>query len=145
MTKKMGCICAKQSNNVHDYVPEKEKYVNEVRTTLRSSKSAVPPANIKENGMRRGIERPKSGPQRVNGTQTVMYRVASVPHSAKAEQIAAGWPSWLSSVAGEAVHGWTPRSPDSYQKLNKVCILLYFAAILYMNQLLYMLSIHLNY
>ncbi|KAL8459735.1 hypothetical protein ACS0TY_037009 [Phlomoides rotata] len=39
---------------------------------------------------------------------------------AKAEKVAAGWPSWLASVAGEAIHGWTPRSPDSYEKLNKI-------------------------
>lgn len=44
-----------------------------------------------------------------------------MPRGAKAEQVAAGWPSWLASVAGEAIHGWTPRSPDSYEKLNKVC------------------------
>lgn len=108
----MGCICAKQSN-VHDYVPENEKG-NVSRTTLGSS------------GNTRVIERPKSGPQRHstsssgigNGTtQQAMCRVTS----AKAEQVAAGWPSWLASVAGEAIHGWTPRSPDSYQKLNKVC------------------------
>lgn len=105
----MGCICAKQSN-VHDFVPENEKYVKirEVRTTSS--------ANAKHNGKTRVVERPKSGPQ---GYSTSIG--ARVAHAAKAEQVAAGWPSWLASVAGEAVHGWTPRSPDSYQKLNKVC------------------------
>ncbi|EPS67441.1 hypothetical protein M569_07335, partial [Genlisea aurea] len=36
------------------------------------------------------------------------------------ELAAAGWPTWLTSVAGEAIKGWPPRSADSYQKLNKI-------------------------
>ncbi|KAF8065687.1 hypothetical protein N665_1164s0003 [Sinapis alba] len=30
------------------------------------------------------------------------------------------WPSWLASVAGEAIKGWVPRSADSYEKLDKI-------------------------
>ncbi|WVZ90917.1 hypothetical protein U9M48_037170 [Paspalum notatum var. saurae] len=36
------------------------------------------------------------------------------------EQAAAGWPSWLSSVAAEAVHGWVPLRADAFEKLEKV-------------------------
>ncbi|GAU19810.1 hypothetical protein TSUD_170350, partial [Trifolium subterraneum] len=36
------------------------------------------------------------------------------------EQIAAGWPSWLTSVAGEAIHGLVPLKTDSFEKLDKV-------------------------
>lgn len=111
----MGCICSKQSD-VHDYVPEIEKSRD----------------HPKYNSTVIHKERPKSGPQRhsttissTDGRQQAMCRVGGMPHSAKAEQVAAGWPSWLASVAGEAVHGWTPRSPRSYQKLNKVCALLF--------------------
>lgn len=98
----MGCICAKQSN-VHDYVPENEKG-NVSRTTLGST-GKTQRHSTSSSGIGNGT------------TQQAMCRVTS----AKAEQVAAGWPSWLASVAGEAIHGWTPRSPDSYQKLNKVC------------------------
>ncbi|KAL2244118.1 UNVERIFIED_CONTAM: putative serine/threonine-protein kinase [Sesamum indicum] len=35
------------------------------------------------------------------------------------EQVAAGWPSWLSAVAGEAINGWTPRRADSFEKIDK--------------------------
>lgn len=44
----------------------------------------------------------------------------SVPHSPEAELIAAGWPSWLTSVAGEAIKGWVPRPAESFEKLDKV-------------------------
>ncbi|XP_057491284.1 protein IMPAIRED IN BABA-INDUCED STERILITY 1-like isoform X1 [Actinidia eriantha] len=38
----------------------------------------------------------------------------------EAEQIAAGWPPWLSAVAGEAVEGWLPLRADLFEKLDKV-------------------------
>lgn len=33
---------------------------------------------------------------------------------------AAGWPSWLTSVAGDAIKGWVPRKAESFEKLDKV-------------------------
>ena len=36
------------------------------------------------------------------------------------EQNAAGWPSWLTSVASEAIHGLVPLKTDSFEKLDKV-------------------------
>ncbi|CAH8332014.1 unnamed protein product [Eruca vesicaria subsp. sativa] len=44
----------------------------------------------------------------------------SVPHSPESELIAAGWPSWLTSVAGEAIKGWVPRPAESFEKLDKI-------------------------
>ena len=38
----------------------------------------------------------------------------------EAEQVAAGWPAWLSSAAGEAIHGWVPLQADAFEKLDKV-------------------------
>lgn len=38
----------------------------------------------------------------------------------EAEQNAAGWPSWLTSIAGEAIHGWVPLKTESFEKLDKV-------------------------
>ncbi|KAK3140073.1 hypothetical protein QOZ80_5AG0395240 [Eleusine coracana subsp. coracana] len=36
------------------------------------------------------------------------------------EQAAAGWPSWLSAVAAEAVQGWVPLRAEGFEKLEKV-------------------------
>ncbi|KAK9060397.1 hypothetical protein SSX86_021101 [Deinandra increscens subsp. villosa] len=30
------------------------------------------------------------------------------------------WPAWLSAVAGDAIHDWTPRLLDSFKKLDKI-------------------------
>ena len=43
-----------------------------------------------------------------------------VPRGLERELVAAGWPDWLVSVAGEAVRGWVPRNPASYEKLEQV-------------------------
>lgn len=43
-----------------------------------------------------------------------------VPKAAEGEQVAAGWPGWLSAVAGEAIKGWVPRRADTFEKLDKI-------------------------
>jgi serine/threonine protein kinase len=47
-------------------------------------------------------------------------RISSVPKAIEGEQVAAGWPSWLASVAGEALQEWLPRRADSFEKLKKI-------------------------
>jgi hypothetical protein len=46
--------------------------------------------------------------------------IGSVPKAMEGEHVAAGWPSWLAAVAGEAIKGWLPRRADSFEKLDKV-------------------------
>ncbi|XP_078431290.1 putative serine/threonine-protein kinase At1g54610 [Wolffia australiana] len=43
-----------------------------------------------------------------------------LPKATEGEQVAAGWPPWLASVAGEAIRGWVPRRADSFEKLDKI-------------------------
>jgi cyclin-dependent kinase 12/13 len=47
-----------------------------------------------------------------------------VPKCVEAEQVAAGWPSWLASAAGEAIRGWVPRRANTFEKLDRVCSIL---------------------
>ncbi|XP_047313913.1 probable serine/threonine-protein kinase At1g54610 [Impatiens glandulifera] len=46
--------------------------------------------------------------------------IGTFPKANEAEQVAAGWPSWLSTVAGEALKGWVPRRSDTFEKLDKI-------------------------
>lgn len=48
------------------------------------------------------------------------FRFGFSHRSLEAEQVAAGWPSWLSTAAGEAIYGWVPLRADAYEKLEKV-------------------------
>lgn len=50
----------------------------------------------------------------------------SIGKATQGEYVAAGWPPWLASVAGEAIKGWVPRRADSFEKLDKVSNLLCF-------------------
>ncbi|KAL9322458.1 hypothetical protein ACSQ67_010511 [Phaseolus vulgaris] len=43
-----------------------------------------------------------------------------VPKGLEGEQVAAGWPTWLSSVAGEAIQGWIPRRADTFERFGKI-------------------------
>ncbi|KAK4424439.1 putative serine/threonine-protein kinase [Sesamum alatum] len=54
------------------------------------------------------------------GGQPQMCRVFSVRNGVDGAQVVAGWPSWLTSVAGEAIKGWIPRKADSFEKLDKI-------------------------
>lgn len=47
-------------------------------------------------------------------------RLSNPPKNLHGEQVAAGWPAWLSAVAGEAIKGWTPRRADAFEKIDKV-------------------------
>jgi len=62
--------------------------------------------------------------RRLGGRRAAGPRQGCVPAAAAAEQLAAGWPPWLVAVAGEALRGWAPRRADTFEKLNKVSILL---------------------
>lgn len=47
-------------------------------------------------------------------------KLSNPPKHIEGEQVAAGWPAWLSAVAGEAIKGWIPRRADSFEKLDKI-------------------------
>lgn len=50
--------------------------------------------------------------------------IGKVPKATEGEQVAAGWPAWLSSVAGDAIKGWIPRSANTFERLYKVSCLI---------------------
>lgn len=47
-------------------------------------------------------------------------RLSNPPKHLKGEQVAAGWPPWLTAVCGEALSGWIPRKADTFEKIDKV-------------------------
>ncbi|KAF8369420.1 hypothetical protein HHK36_032565 [Tetracentron sinense] len=55
-----------------------------------------------------------------NGGDSLSFRLGNLQKYVEAEQVAAGWPAWLSAVAGEAIQGWVPLKADSFEKLEKI-------------------------
>ncbi|KAF7124524.1 hypothetical protein RHSIM_Rhsim12G0004600 [Rhododendron simsii] len=98
------------------------------KPVIQASMSSVRSKQDDEEKKTRIVERPISGHHQRRATldvvvmegQAAMSQIISMPHGIEGEQIAAGWPSWLTSVAGEAIQGWVPRSADSFEKLNKI-------------------------
>ncbi|KAK4708600.1 hypothetical protein R3W88_029525 [Solanum pinnatisectum] len=95
------------------------------KRTSESALISVLATKVEDDGKTRIIERPMEGHHKRRstvdfGVQQSMSRVVSIPNAAKGELGAAGWPSWLTSVAADAIQGWLPRSADSFEKLNKI-------------------------
>ncbi|KAK1584089.1 hypothetical protein Q3G72_029681 [Acer saccharum] len=47
-------------------------------------------------------------------------RLSNPPKHLRGEQVAAGWPPWLTAVCGEALNGWIPRRADTFEKIDKI-------------------------
>ncbi|KAK6913299.1 Protein kinase domain [Dillenia turbinata] len=129
----MGCVSSKQeagtpkkpafdqSEIVRDYgsgiaIPiSKNKDVNG-----DFDKNKEDQGNNKQNHKSRGggnevKEAKKGGSKRFS----LSVRIGNY-HDVEADEVAAGWPAWLCAVAGEAIKGWVPLRPDSFEKLEKV-------------------------
>ncbi|KAF4350309.1 hypothetical protein CsatB_028735 [Cannabis sativa] len=59
---------------------------------------------------------PKEGRRRSKPNQ----RLSNLPKHGRGEQVAAGWPVWLTDACGEALDGWIPRRADTFEKIDKI-------------------------
>jgi len=107
----MGCVFGKGAS----------KRREEVKVESAEEEGAVQNGgNVKEGG-----EEEKNKPSKVERRRSSKPnpRLSNPPNHVHGEQVAAGWPSWLSKVAGEAINGLIPRRADTFEKLNKVVLI----------------------
>ncbi|KAH1111704.1 hypothetical protein GLYMA_04G165600v4 [Glycine max] len=52
--------------------------------------------------------------------ESLSFRLGNLQKYVQGEHVAAGWPAWLSAVAGEAIQGWVPLRADAFEKLEKI-------------------------
>ncbi|GMY31838.1 probable serine/threonine-protein kinase At1g54610 [Fagus crenata] len=137
----MGCICCKPSAIEDSKDSPRERLSNKASSDLRGSRvntsrreevNRVKDRYDGNDGRTMLIDKHANGSVRLHTEhferkrEKMEYVVAqhpgmgSVPKATEGEQVAAGWPSWLAAVAGEAIRGWTPRRADSFQKLDKI-------------------------
>ncbi|KAJ6676840.1 BINDING PROTEIN putative-RELATED [Salix viminalis] len=62
----------------------------------------------------------ESGRAPSSNGESLSFRLRNLHKYIEGEQVAAGWPAWLSAVAGEAIHGWVPLKADAFEKLEKI-------------------------
>ncbi|CAD5311642.1 unnamed protein product [Arabidopsis thaliana] len=69
----------------------------------------------------KGVEKPEVEAS-VRVVHRELKRGSSIvsPKDAERKQVAAGWPSWLVSVAGESLVDWAPRRANTFEKLEKI-------------------------
>ncbi|GJX14308.1 probable serine/threonine-protein kinase [Tanacetum coccineum] len=72
-----------------------------------------------ENGVEQKVEK-EGRARRERRRSKPNPRLSNPPKNIHGEQVAAGWPAWLSAVAGEAINGWTPRRADTFEKIDKI-------------------------
>ncbi|XP_030489872.2 probable serine/threonine-protein kinase At1g54610 [Cannabis sativa] len=137
----MGCICCKPSAIDDSKESPRERLSSKASSDLRAARVAssrreeayrAKDRNDSNNGRAMLIDKQINGPVRLHGEnnerkrEKMEYLVAQHPatgsiiKASEGEQIAAGWPSWLVAVAGEAIRGWVPRRADSFEKLDKI-------------------------
>ncbi|RZB77127.1 putative serine/threonine-protein kinase isoform B [Glycine soja] len=137
----MGCMCCKPSAIEDSKESPRERLSSKAVSDLRVSRGAssrreeafrVKDRYDNNDGRTALIDKQGNGSVRVQGEsferkrEKMEYAVAqhpgigSVPKAMEGEQVAAGWPSWLAAVAGEAIKGWLPRRADSFEKLDKI-------------------------
>jgi hypothetical protein len=139
----MGCICSKggRANNFLDNnVRRKEKNKPAKRLVSLSRKDEVvvevdgsandataslisnqpgndnveyAPVSSDEGGKKEIIEK---------ANNRMSSSIVSMSNGERGAQAVAGWPSWLTAVAGEAINGWVPRRADSFEKMDKVSL-----------------------
>lgn len=137
----MGCLCCKPSAIEDSKESPRERFSSKASSDLRGSR--VTSSRREEvhrakdrydsnDGRAMLIDKHANGSLRLHSEhferkrEKMEYVVAqhpgmgSIPKATEGEQVAAGWPSWLAAVAGEAIKGWTPRRADSFQKLDKI-------------------------
>ncbi|XP_014509060.1 probable serine/threonine-protein kinase At1g54610 [Vigna radiata var. radiata] len=104
----MGCVFGKGAS----------KRREEVKVESAEEEGAVQnDGNVKEGGEEEK-NKPSKGERRRSSKPNP--RLSNPPNHVHGEQVAAGWPSWLTKVAGEAINGLIPRRADTFEKLNKV-------------------------
>ncbi|CAM8927876.1 unnamed protein product [Rhodiola kirilowii] len=97
---------------------ESERKLGGVAVAAESKETDVSGAEVTDNanqeGKRDGVEKARNERRRKPSVSR------NLPKHLRGEQVAAGWPAWLSAVAGEAINGWLPRRADSFEKIDKI-------------------------
>ncbi|XP_020221596.1 probable serine/threonine-protein kinase At1g09600 [Cajanus cajan] len=127
----MGCICSKgkdgkESKHFPFHLGRRGVSENDTTARLISNGNAIGNGNGTEpstpvSSDEQDKNKNTNGVVAMESTATPrLCRVYSVTRGERGAQVLAGWPSWLTAVAGEAISGWVPRRADSFEKLDKI-------------------------
>ncbi|KAF8399540.1 hypothetical protein HHK36_015407 [Tetracentron sinense] len=120
----MGCIASKQAVSVTPAFDNSGAFRDNgsgiLASSLRNQAGLVELEKTKVESVGGGSELGESRRGSSNGGDSLSLRLGNLQKYVEGEQVAAGWPAWLSAVAGEAIQGWVPLKADSFEKLEKI-------------------------
>ncbi|XP_061971959.1 probable serine/threonine-protein kinase At1g54610 [Populus nigra] len=122
----MGCVLGREvssgivseSKEVKNSRVESKRKVEDVSVTKTDTTSSVVEIQNEETQEEKvdGDKKPRGERRRSRPN----YKPSNLPGQMRGEQVAAGWPPWLSAVCGEALNGWIPRRADTFEKIDKI-------------------------
>ncbi|KAJ8760710.1 hypothetical protein K2173_017767 [Erythroxylum novogranatense] len=122
----MGCVLAREvssgivsgNKGVKNLSVESGRAVEDVSATKTDASGVVEKKNeeTQKEEQINGDKKPKGERRRSRPNP----RLSNPRKNLHGEQVAAGWPPWLSAVCGEALNGWIPRRADSFEKIDKI-------------------------
>lgn len=129
----MGCVSSKQAVSVTPALDHSGGFNSgRIRAGLEYEKSSHNHKSSYNNNSNNGSNGKKNGEVSCCGSElgesgrassngeSLSFRLRNLSKYIEGEQVAAGWPAWLSAVAGEAIQGWVPLQSDAFEKLEKV-------------------------
>ncbi|KAH7351822.1 hypothetical protein KP509_19G016000 [Ceratopteris richardii] len=126
----MGCACTKQTGVLHVPPLRGKLSLFSLGRCTETAEADRPQAHPEGKGKRTHVQQqyfpwdshagPLSISKRPNHRDPLNDVPGNLPKQIEGEQVAAGWPAWLSAVAGESIKGWIPRKADSFEKLDKI-------------------------
>ncbi|KAL9379093.1 hypothetical protein Peur_027575 [Populus x canadensis] len=122
----MGCVLGREvssgivseSKEVKKLRVESNRKIEDVSVTKTDTTSSVVEIKNEETQGEKvdGDKKPK-GERKWSRPNS---KPSNLPKQTRGEQVAAGWPPWLSAVCGEALNGWIPRRADTFEKIDKI-------------------------
>lgn len=116
----MGCVASKKEAPVTPAAIDSSGPSGEIVAESGSLWNRPPRIGNDESFGDRRSESGESGKVSSNGASSTSFRLRNLHKYLEGEQLAAGWPGWLTAVAAEAIQGWVPLKADSFEKLEKV-------------------------
>eukprot|EP00256_Glycine_max_P060611 XP_014629497.1 probable serine/threonine-protein kinase At1g54610 isoform X4 [Glycine max] len=117
----MGCVISREvSKGIISEVKEEKGLSGESKRKVGGVSGSKGEVVEVQNGEK---EKGGEGVQRSCGERRrskANPRLSNPPKHLRGEQVAAGWPPWLTAVCGEALSGWIPRKADTFEKIDKI-------------------------
>ncbi|KAG6751689.1 hypothetical protein NC652_030781 [Populus alba x Populus x berolinensis] len=122
----MGCVLGREvssgivseSKQVKKLRVESNRKIEDVSVTKTDTTcSVVEIKNEETRGEKVDGDKKPKGERRWSRPNS---KPSNLPKQTHGEQVAAGWPPWLSAVCGEALNGWIPRRADTFEKIDKI-------------------------